>query len=205
MPCFGQPVLAHITRSLCAKKSSPHWGGTADIVSGYRSIFCTGSNQETSVAVQWKMTYHVTPPSCFVVNRERLVTKDGIKSNFWPKRRQKRPLPKPTSERCSSHKLISFQASKMPAKANGTVRVRFTSAHERGENWSGQNGSHFADNIFRCIHLNENVIKISLNFVPKASIINIPASVQIMFWRQIGDRPLSEPMLTPFTDAYMRH
>ena len=37
----------------------------------------------------------------------------------------------------------------------------------------GQNGRHFADDIFRCIFLNENVwisIKISLNFVAKGSI-----------------------------------
>ena len=26
-----------------------------------------------------------------------------------------------------------------------------------------------------------------------------------MAWRLIGDKPLSEPMLTQFTDAYMRH
>ena len=40
----------------------------------------------------------------------------------------------------------------------------------------------------------ENVrisIKISLKFVPKGSIINIPALVQIMACRRIGDNPLS--------------
>ena len=45
------------------------------------------------------------------------------------------------------------------------------------------NGSHFAVNIFNCIFLNENVwisIKISLKFVPKSPINNIPALVQIM-------------------------
>ena len=26
-----------------------------------------------------------------------------------------------------------------------------------------------------------------------------------MAWRRIGDKPLSEPMLTKFADAYMRH
>ena len=40
-----------------------------------------------------------------------------------------------TSE-VSSHQLTSFLASKMPGKATGTVRVRFTSEHERGENRS---------------------------------------------------------------------
>ena len=61
-----------------------------------------------------------------------------------------------------------------------------------------QNGRHFADDIFKCIFLNENVWflkKISLNFVPKGLINNIPALVQIMAWRRQGDKPLSEPMM----------
>ena len=52
------------------------------------------------------------------------------------------------------------------------------------------------DNI--CIFLNENVwisIKNSLKFVPKGPIDNIPALVQIMAWRRLGDKPLSEPMI----------
>ena len=56
----------------------------------------------------------------------------------------------------------------------------------------------FADDIFRCILLNENVfsIKISLKFIPKRSINNnFPALVQIMAWRRPGDKPLSEPMI----------
>ena len=49
-----------------------------------------------------------------------------------------------------------------------------------------------ADDIFKCIFLNENVwisIKISLKFVPKGLINNIPALVQIMAWRRVGDKP----------------
>ena len=45
---------------------------------------------------------------------------------------------------------------------------------------------------------NENIwilIKISLKFVPKGPINNIPALVQIMAWRRPGDKPLSEPMM----------
>ena len=60
-----------------------------------------------------------------------------------------------------------------------------------------QNGRHFADDIFNSIFLNENVwtpIKISLKFVPKGLINNIPALVQIMAWRRPGDKPLSEPV-----------
>ena len=61
-----------------------------------------------------------------------------------------------------------------------------------------QNGRHLADDMFKCIFLNENVwipIAISLKFVPKVPINNIPALVQIMAWRQPGDKPLSQPML----------
>ena len=46
--------------------------------------------------------------------------------------------------------------------------------------------------------LNENVIisiKISLKFVPKGPINNIPALVQMMAWYRLGDKPLSEPMM----------
>ena len=45
------------------------------------------------------------------------------------------------------------------------------------------NGRHFADDLFKCIFLNENVwipIKISLEFVPKGPINYIPTLVQMM-------------------------
>ena len=61
-----------------------------------------------------------------------------------------------------------------------------------------QNGRHFADDIFKCISLNENVwipIKVSLKFVPQGPINKIPALVQIMAWRLPGDKPLSEAMM----------
>ena len=61
-----------------------------------------------------------------------------------------------------------------------------------------QNGRHFADDIFKCILLNENVWipnKISMKFVPKGPINNIPSLVQIMAWRRPGDKTLSEPMM----------
>ena len=61
-----------------------------------------------------------------------------------------------------------------------------------------QNGRHFADDTFKRIFLNENVIisiKISLKFVPKGPINTIPALVQIMAWRRPGDKPLSEAMM----------
>ena len=61
-----------------------------------------------------------------------------------------------------------------------------------------QNGRHFADDTFKHIFLNENVrisILISMKFVPKGPVNNIPALIQIMAWRQPGDKPLSEPMM----------
>ena len=74
-----------------------------------------------------------------------------------------------------------------------------------GENWSvfntlrqRKNGQHLTDNIFKCIFFNENVsvlIKISLKFVPKGPINNIPALVQIMAWRHPGNKPSSLPMM----------
>ena len=61
-----------------------------------------------------------------------------------------------------------------------------------------QNGRHFPDDILKLIFLNENVwilIKISLKFVLKSPIDNIPALFQIMAWRQSGDKPISEAMM----------
>ena len=81
------------------KASSHHWGGIVDICSGYRSVFYRESSQETLAAVPWTKDDHTTPPSCFVVKIEWLFTQVGIKSNSEPKRRQKRPLLRPTGER----------------------------------------------------------------------------------------------------------
>ena len=48
-------------------------------------------------------------------------------------------------------------------------------------------------------------IRISLKFVPRSTIDNKSALVQVMAWRRRGDKPLPEPMLTQFTDANMWH
>ena len=61
-----------------------------------------------------------------------------------------------------------------------------------------RNEQHFADDIFKRIFFNENVwisITISLKFVPKGLINNIPALAQIMAWRRPGEKPLSETMM----------
>ena len=65
-----------------------------------------------------------------------------------------------------------------------------------------QNGRHFADDIFKCIFLNENVwipIKLSMKSVAKGPINNIPVLVQIMAWCRPGDKPLSESMMVSLT------
>ena len=57
---------------------------------------------------------------------------------------------------------------------------------------------HFADDTCKGIFLNENVWilpTISLKFVPKSLINNIPALVHIMAWHQSGNKPLSEPVM----------
>ena len=85
--------------------------------------------------------------------------------------------------------ISSALALEIPQSCINTLRPR-------------QNGRHFADNIFKCIFLNENVwipIKISLKFVPKGPVNNIPALVQIMAWRRPGDKSLSEPMMVGLT------
>ena len=48
-------------------------------------------------------------------------------------------------------------------------------------------------------------IEISLKFVPKRPTDNKLVLVKVMTWRWTGDKPLSEPMLTQFTKAYMQH
>ena len=60
-----------------------------------------------------------------------------------------------------------------------------------------------ADDIFKCIFLNEN------DSIPKSNFTesnwNKPALAQAMGWCRIGDKPLPELMMTQLTDAYMRH
>ena len=49
------------------------------------------------------------------------------------------------------------------------------------------------------------LIQIWLDFVRKGPIDNKSALVQVMAWQWMGDKPLPEPMLTEFIDAYMLH
>ena len=59
----------------------------------------------------------------------------------------------------------------------------------------GKNGRHFPDDHLKCIFLNENIwisINISLKFVPKGRINNIPALVKIMAWCQATSHYLNQ-------------
>ena len=49
------------------------------------------------------------------------------------------------------------------------------------------------------------LIRISLEVVPRGLTDDNLTLVQIMAWHHTGDKPLSEPMLTQFTDTYMWH
>ena len=72
----------------------------------------------------------------------------------------------------------------------------------------GKMAAILAEDYFKCILLNKNdriVIRVSLKFVPRSPVDNKPALVQVLAWRRIGDKPLFEPMLTGFADAYMQN
>ena len=56
--------------------------------------------------------------------------------------------------------------------------------------------------------MNENFgisIRISLKFAPKGPIDIKSVLVQVMAYRRTGDKSLSEPILSQFAEAYMRH
>ena len=59
------------------------------------------------------------------------------------------------------------------------------------------------------MHFNDEkpriLIPISPKFISKGQIDNKAALVQVMASRRTDGKPLPEPMLDEFTDAYMRH
>ena len=70
------------------------------------------------------------------------------------------------------------------------------------------NGLYFANNIFKCILMNENLgilLRVSLMYMPKDLTANKSALGQKMTWRQTCDKPLYEQVMAQFTDAYMYH
>ena len=50
-------------------------------------------------------------------------------------------------------------------------------------------------NGFSWMKMHEFRLKLTLKFLPKELINNIPALVQIMAWHRPGDKPLSEPIM----------
>ena len=63
-----------------------------------------------------------------------------------------------------------------------------------------------ADDNLILLNGNDSIpIWISLKFFPRSPIDNRPALVQVMAWRQAGNKQLPDLMLTQFTDAYMWH
>ena len=51
------------------------------------------------------------------------------------------------------------------------------------------------------IHLFSEIVCISV--VPGGPIDNMSALFRVMAWHQTGNKPLPEPMMTQFTDAYI--
>ena len=89
--------------------------------------------------------------------------------------------------------------SKFHTVFNMTKHKGFSSSPPR------ENGCHVTDDIFKCIFMNEKycILFFDSKFVPNGPIDKKSALVQVMAWHRTGDKPLSEPMLTQFTDAYM--
>ena len=85
-----------------------------------------------------------------------------------------------------------------------TVMIMFGSRicvgleHVGFTHWGRDKMAAIFTDIFNCIFFNENIwisIGISLKYVPKGQINNIPPLVQIMDCCLPGDKPLSEPMM----------
>ena len=93
---------------------------------------------------------------------------------------------------CNCHTIRCVSSSYSDVQFHVSTFSKFKTLRPR------QNGRHFPDDILKWIFFNENVwisIEISLKFVPKGQINNIPALVQIMAWRRPGDKPLSESIM----------
>ena len=90
---------------------------------------------------------------------------------------------------------IAKPCNMMQMVANPSIQLTYPHYVSLNSSPPGQNGCQFADDLFRCIFVNEKfciLIKFSLKFVPKGPIDNIPALVQVMAWRRIGDHYLNQ-------------
>ena len=88
--------------------------------------------------------------------------------------------------------IYSYSFPKCCCWLDDIIKMRAWSC-ETSPHFNTQNYCHFADGIFKCIFLNENVwisFNISLEFFLKVQINNIPALAH-----RPGVKPLSEPMM----------
>ena len=93
--------------------------------------------------------------------------------------------------------LTMQSAFETPMVFTGTLVVKWVPCLYAGSAYvelthlsPGQNGRFFADDLFRCIFVNEKfwiLVKISLKFVPRGPIDTYQALVQITAWRRTGD------------------
>ena len=81
-----------------------------------------------------------------------------------------------------------------------TIMSRSLDVFDKNMGNLGQNGWHFADDIFRHIFLNKD-IKISLKFV-RCKIDNMSELVPVMAWHWTGDKPLPAPVYWPNSWAH---
>ena len=115
------------------------------------------------------------------------------------------PLPRHCKQRFArSPKMQKILAGRLPLPSPRTRLISSSEPrHYLYQYWlhtlkPRQNGRHFPDDILKWTLWNENVwisIKISLKFVPKFRINNIPALVQKMAWHWAGEKSLSELMM----------
>ena len=99
-----------------------------------------------------------------------------------------------------SHNLIVTMYSCFPisSSTSGRFNEQYHLSFYGLTHWGRDKWPPFSRRLFKCIFLKENVrilIKISLKFVPKSPIDNMPALFRIMAWRLPGDKPLSEAMM----------
>ena len=105
-----------------------------------------------------------------------------------------------THKQLETHEcILSTVATDSPVLEHQAIHIG--SADWILTHWGRDKMAPFPDDTFKCIFLNENMsvaIEISLKFVPKCIINNIPALVQIMAWRWPGDKPSSFPIVIIF-------
>ena len=80
--------------------------------------------------------------------------------------------------------------------------VKFRSDYTELTHWGRDKMDAISQTIFsngilewKCMNFDKHFIFFHFKFVPKGPINNIPAMVQIMAWRRLGDKPLSEAMM----------